>query len=235
MSEPAELDPFGAEWDRPRWTNRLTWVLVAAVVAALAFAGGLLIERQYDTTLLTTARGTARPAGGGLAVAGLGGGRSGRQAERRTPPAPAQAAPVAQRPRARAAPPAAPAEAQAAAAVPTGRAERMALARSGAPGSDGGDGAGAGTRSGRWASADRRRHRRLRQRRPADAHQLRREDRHGHRAPERDGHDDLRARGPQARRPGLGDRRRQPRRLRHRHLDHQPNDRRMTRRGRTGR
>ena len=77
MSEPAELDPFGAEWDRPRWTNRLTWVLVAAVVAALAFAGGLLIERQYDTTLLTTARGTARPAGGGLAVAGLGGGRSG--------------------------------------------------------------------------------------------------------------------------------------------------------------
>ena len=76
-SEPAELDPFGAEWDRPQWTNRLTRVLVAAVVAALAFAGGLLIERQYDTTLLTTARGTARPAGGGLAVAGLGGGRSG--------------------------------------------------------------------------------------------------------------------------------------------------------------
>jgi Domain of unknown function (DUF5666) len=75
MSEPAELDPFGAEWDRPRWTNRLTWVLVAAVVAALAFAGGLLIERQYDTTLLTTARGATRGAGGGLAVAGLGGGR----------------------------------------------------------------------------------------------------------------------------------------------------------------
>jgi len=73
----SELDPFGAEWDRPQWTNRLTWVLVAAVVAALAFAGGLLIERQYDTTLLTSARGTARPAGGGLAIAGLGGGRSG--------------------------------------------------------------------------------------------------------------------------------------------------------------
>jgi hypothetical protein len=78
----SELDPFGAEWDRPRWTNRLTWVLVAAVVAALAFAGGLLIERQYDTTLLTTVRSTTRPAGGGLAVAGLGGGRgaSGRAA-----------------------------------------------------------------------------------------------------------------------------------------------------------
>ena len=73
----SELDPFGAEWDRPRWTNRLTWVQVAAVMAALAFAGGLLIERQYDTTLLTTARSTTRPAGGGLAVAGLGGGRSG--------------------------------------------------------------------------------------------------------------------------------------------------------------
>jgi hypothetical protein len=76
MSEPAEIDPFDAEWDRPRWTNRLTWVLVAAVVAALTFAGGLLIERQYDTTILTAARSGTR-AGGGLAVAGLGGGRAG--------------------------------------------------------------------------------------------------------------------------------------------------------------
>src|SRR5689334_15539569 len=76
MSEPAEIDPFDAEWDRPRWTNRLTWVLVAAVVAALAFAGGLLIERQYDTTVLTAAR-TGTRAGGGLAVAGLSGGRAG--------------------------------------------------------------------------------------------------------------------------------------------------------------
>src|SRR6185312_15109404 len=74
MSEPAEIDPFDAEWDRPRWTNRLTWVLVAAVAAALAFAGGLLIERQYDTTVLTAARTSTR-AGGGLAVAGLGGAR----------------------------------------------------------------------------------------------------------------------------------------------------------------
>src|SRR6478672_9809057 len=134
MSEPAEIDPFDAEWDRPRWTNRLTWVLVAAVVAALAFAGGLLIERQYDTTILTAAR---------------------------------------------------------------------------------------------------RRHDRRRQRRPADTDELRRDDHHRRRAPDRDGHD-LRARRPQARRPGLGDGHHQPRRLHHRHLDHQPNDRRMTRRGRTG-
>ena len=74
MTEAAEIDPFDAEWDRPRWTNRLTWVLVAAVAAALAFAGGLLIERQYDTTVLTAARTSTR-AGGGLAVAGLGGAR----------------------------------------------------------------------------------------------------------------------------------------------------------------
>src|SRR6478752_1863072 len=74
MSEPAEIDPFDAEWDRPRWTNRLTWVLVAAVAAALAFAGGLLIERQYDSTVLAAARTSTR-AGGGLAVAGLGGAR----------------------------------------------------------------------------------------------------------------------------------------------------------------
>jgi hypothetical protein len=74
MSEPADIDPFGAEWDRPRLTNRLTWVLVAAVVAALTFAGGLLIERQYDSTILTAARGSARATGGGLAIPGIGGG-----------------------------------------------------------------------------------------------------------------------------------------------------------------
>ena len=77
MSEPAEIDPFGTEWDRPRLTNRLTWVLVAAVVAALTFAGGLLIERQYDSTILTAARGGARATGGGLAIPGIGGGRGG--------------------------------------------------------------------------------------------------------------------------------------------------------------
>jgi len=143
----SELDPFGAEWDRPRWTNRLTWVLVAAVVAALAFAGGLLIERQYDTTLLATARSTTRPAGGGLAVAGLGGGRgaSGRAANPSGAGAGGSGGP---------------------AAAGTGSASggtgggggggggangasgANGAGSSGAPGSDGGDGAGAGTPAG---------------------------------------------------------------------------------------
>ena len=84
MSEPYEDedDPFALDWDRPPWANRLTWVLLAAVVAALAFAGGLLIERQYDSTALTAARSGARTGGGGLAVAGIGGGARGGGAAR---------------------------------------------------------------------------------------------------------------------------------------------------------
>jgi hypothetical protein len=77
VTETAEVDPFGADWDRPRWTNRLTWVLVAAVVASLAFAGGLLVERQYDSTLVAGSRGGARATTGGLGLPGVGGGARG--------------------------------------------------------------------------------------------------------------------------------------------------------------
>jgi hypothetical protein len=121
-------------------------VLVAAVVAALAFAGGLLIERQYDATLVTTARGTARPAGGGLAVAGLGGGRSG--AGRAANPSGSGAGSGG------------PAAAGAGSASggtgggagggggANGASGANGAGSSGAPGSDAGDGAGAGTPAG---------------------------------------------------------------------------------------
>ncbi len=102
MSEPYEDDdPLALEWDRPRWTNRLTWVLLAAVVAALAFSGGLLIERQYDSTLLAGARGGARTAGGGLAVAGVGGARTGGGTKRGQPGRTAARRPTAQQAAAR--------------------------------------------------------------------------------------------------------------------------------------
>ena len=144
MSEPAEIDPFGAEWDRPRLTNRLTWVLVAAVVAALAFAGGLLIERQYDSTLLTTARSTTRPTGGGLAVAGSAG-AAGRRPRGEPVRRRRRRLRWPQRPRVARQAPAAPAEALAAARrCRTGRAGRAALTAGGAPRPDGGAGAGAG-------------------------------------------------------------------------------------------
>ena len=223
MSEPAELDPFGAEWDRPRWTNRLTWVLVAAVVAALAFAGGLLIERQYDTTLLTAARGTARPAGGGLAVAGLGGGRGGGRPSGDASGSGAGGS-VAQRPgqrirwRVQVAAGGGGGAAGAAAQAPP-RALRMPQPQAARP-------AGAPPIAvGTVASVN--------------ADRLTLTNFAGKTitvtVPPNATVTTLRARGPQARRPGLGDGHRQPRRLRHRHLDHQPNDRRMTRRGRTGR
>ena len=78
MSDPdLDDDLLATEWDRPRSANRLTSVSVAAVVAALTFSGGLLIERQYDSTALAAARGGARAGGSGLALPGIGGGRAG--------------------------------------------------------------------------------------------------------------------------------------------------------------
>ena len=219
MSEPAEIDPFGAEWDRPRLTNRLTWVLVAAVVAALTFAGGLLIERQYDSTIVTAARGGARTTGGRRARGRRARRRPRQQARRSAAPGPEQA---------RAAAGAAGAGAgssSGAGGAEAGSSDAAGGAAAGSPDGAGGSAGDAPIAVGTVASVT------------ADRLTLTNfagKTDHRHRAPERDGHH-LRARGSQARRPGLGDGHRQPRRLRHRHLHHQPDDRRMTarREGRT--
>lgn len=63
------------EWERPRRANRLTWILLAAIVAALAFAGGVTVQKSHDATLFGAVATRARAATG--TGAGTGGqGRS---------------------------------------------------------------------------------------------------------------------------------------------------------------
>lgn len=67
-------DFLDAEWQRPRRTNRLTWILLAAIVAALAFAGGVAVQKGHDAGLVGTA---ARARTGGGAFGGQGSGAAG--------------------------------------------------------------------------------------------------------------------------------------------------------------
>ena len=66
---PDDLPPddllLDAAWDRPAIRNRLTSVLLVAVLVVCGFAGGIAFQRQ---------RGAAAPTAGGLPTAGLPGG-----------------------------------------------------------------------------------------------------------------------------------------------------------------
>jgi hypothetical protein len=77
----AELDDdlFEPDWDKPRRTNKLTYVLIALLVAALGFAGGVMVQKNHDKALAVAAAGTRARAGqfAGLGGAGGGGGGSG--------------------------------------------------------------------------------------------------------------------------------------------------------------
>jgi hypothetical protein len=65
-------DMFAEGWDAPKRTNRLTVVLVALILAAVAFAGGVVVQKAHDSTLVS---GAARARGaGGFGGAGAGGG-----------------------------------------------------------------------------------------------------------------------------------------------------------------
>lgn len=71
-------DLLDDEWERPRRTNRLTWILLAAIVAALAFAGGVAVQKAHDTALVGSVTTRARAAGGFGGGTGTGGqGRNG--------------------------------------------------------------------------------------------------------------------------------------------------------------
>jgi hypothetical protein len=63
---------FEPGWNRPKRTNKLTFVLLAALVAALAFAGGVAVQKQHDARLATTA-GRTRGVGGFGGAAGFAG------------------------------------------------------------------------------------------------------------------------------------------------------------------
>jgi hypothetical protein len=75
-------DLFEPDWDKPKRTNKLTWVLVALLVAALAFAGGVTLQKNHDEALAVAAAGTRARAdqsaalgiGGGGGAGGAGGG-----------------------------------------------------------------------------------------------------------------------------------------------------------------
>jgi hypothetical protein len=65
--DPAPLDDdlFAEDWDKPRRTNRLTGVLVALIVAALAFTGGVTVQKAHDKGLVAASATRARGAGAG--------------------------------------------------------------------------------------------------------------------------------------------------------------------------
>jgi hypothetical protein len=69
-----EDDLFEPDWDKPKRTNKLTWVLVALLAAALAFAGGVTVQKNHDEALAVAAAGTRTRANQSAALGGGGGG-----------------------------------------------------------------------------------------------------------------------------------------------------------------
>ncbi len=84
--EPPDDDLFDddAAWNKPQRVNRLTWVLLGALVAVLAFAGGVQVQKAHDAPLISTAsraRQFAGAFGGGSGQGGSGQGGSGRSGQ----------------------------------------------------------------------------------------------------------------------------------------------------------
>jgi hypothetical protein len=75
-TDPADDDLFDESWQAPKKTNRLTVVLVVALLVVAGFAGGVLVQKHHDVGLAAAAAGTGvRRAGGGGNGGGNGGGR----------------------------------------------------------------------------------------------------------------------------------------------------------------
>jgi hypothetical protein len=73
---PEALDPdddlFEESWDAPKKSNRLTVMLVVALLVVAGFAGGVLVQKHHDVGLAAAAAGVAPRRAAG---AGNGGGR----------------------------------------------------------------------------------------------------------------------------------------------------------------
>jgi hypothetical protein len=84
-----EADPdddlFDESWDAPKKSNRLTVVLVVALLVVAGFAGGVLVQKHHDVGLAAAAAGVT-PRRAGAAGGGNGGGR-GQGAQAGTAPA----------------------------------------------------------------------------------------------------------------------------------------------------
>lgn len=63
------------EWQRPPRANRLTWILVAALIAVLGFVGGVTVQKNHDSGLVGNA---ARVRAGGAGQGGTGQGGTGQ-------------------------------------------------------------------------------------------------------------------------------------------------------------
>lgn len=55
-----DADLFNADWDKPRRTNKLTVVLVAGLIATLAFTGGVFVQKRHDAGLVSAASNQVR-------------------------------------------------------------------------------------------------------------------------------------------------------------------------------
>ncbi len=73
--EPVDDDVFDESWQAPKKTNRLTVVLVVALLVVAGFAGGVLVQKHHDTALAAAAAGAGTRRAGGATGAGTGGGR----------------------------------------------------------------------------------------------------------------------------------------------------------------
>jgi hypothetical protein len=76
---PHDDDLFDESWQAPEKTNRLTVVLVVALLVVAGFAGGVLVQKHHDVGLAAAAVGAGRRAGGG-GTGGTGGRGQGDQA-----------------------------------------------------------------------------------------------------------------------------------------------------------
>ncbi|MFC4950512.1 hypothetical protein [Pseudonocardia sp. GCM10023141] len=93
--EPAAVDDdlFEPGWDRPKRTNRLTVVLVGGLIAALAFTGGVAVQKKHDAGLVGGGGGAAFAAAAGARGARGAGGFGGTGGTAGATPTPSETAP----------------------------------------------------------------------------------------------------------------------------------------------
>jgi hypothetical protein len=81
--DPADADLFDDAGQAPMRTNRLTVVLLVALLVVGGFAGGVLVQKHHDTGLLAGTTGVRR-AGAGVGTGAGSGSGAGRQGGRAT-------------------------------------------------------------------------------------------------------------------------------------------------------
>ena len=79
--DPALADPdddlFDESWQAPKRTNRLTAVLVVALLVVGGFVGGVLAQKHHDSGIVAATAGVRRAGGGATGTGGARGGAAG--------------------------------------------------------------------------------------------------------------------------------------------------------------